>query len=72
MWKQVNLHHHRMIHKQKARQLKGILRQATTHPICYQMYHMTRIQIKVYQILFRPIQLTHHMISILNEYDVWK
>ena len=69
---QVTLHHHIMTRQHKLWHLKAILIHATTHPICYRMYHMTRIQVQVCHILLRRVHLTHKMTIILNEDDVQK
>ena len=69
---QVTLHHHLITHQQKAWHLNAKLCHATTTPIRYRRYQMTRIQIQVHQILLCQIHLTHQTTSILNKGDVRK
>ena len=67
---QGNLHHHHMTHQQKSWHLKVVLRHVTAQPIRYQTYHMTRIKIQVFQIIFRQIHLTHQTTIIINKDNV--
>ena len=72
MGQQVTLYHHRMTHNQKSLHLKEILRHATTHPIRYRIYQLTRIQSQVFHILLCGIHLTHQTTSIKTKDDVLK
>ena len=67
---QVTLHHHLMTHHQKAWHLKIILCHTNTHPIWYQMYQLTQIQIHVLHIILHRPDLTYKTTSILNKGDV--
>ena len=47
--------------------LQEIQWHTTTHPIRYQTYHLTRIQIQVHQILLRWIHLTRQTKNIIKD-----
>ena len=70
----VTLHHHHMIrHKhQQVWHLKLILLHTTTHPIRYQMYQISSIQIQVHHILLHWTHVTHHTPVVLNKNNVQK
>ena len=70
LMEQVTLHHHHTKNQQQeASYIQEILRHATTHPIWYQMYPPTLIQIQVHQII---LPQTHQSLGILNKDDVKK
>ena len=69
---QVTLLHQRKTRQHKSWHLKETQCHAKIHPIRYQTYRLTRIQIQVCQILLHQSRLTHQTTSILNEDDVQK
>ena len=72
MGEQVTLRHHCMTHQYKSWHLREILIHTTTHPICYWTFHMTQIQIQVFQILSFRVHLTHKTMIVINKDDVQK
>ena len=63
------LDNHCMDHQKKAGHLKATLHHETIHPIKYQTYYLTRIQIQVHQTLLCQIHLTHLTTIIIKEDD---
>ena len=72
LMEKVTVHHHFMTRHQKAWRLKVILRHTNTYLIRYWTYRLTQIQIQVHWILIYHFHLTHHTMSIINEYNVQK